>query len=88
MFADEERHDQDRNKDQQGRRNYDIYLVDVDGTNQTILTTNGSVDWMPVYDPEGKYIYFVSNRGLKWNIWRMEPIDGGAKEAEKGDTSY
>ena len=36
------------------------------------LTTNGSVNDRPVWDPSGNFIYFRSNRGGFWNVWRCE----------------
>jgi Tol biopolymer transport system component len=62
-------------KDETGKKNFDIYMMKIDGTEKTQLTTNGSVDDFPVCDPKGKFIYFRSNRGGAWNIWRMELID-------------
>ncbi len=53
------------------RKNYDIWLCDIDGSNLTQLTTNGSHDDYPVFSPDGKTIFFRSNRGVKWDIWAM-----------------
>ena len=57
----------------QGRltNNYDIWLINIDGSNLTQLTTNIAYDGDPVWSPDGKYIYFCSNRGMKWDIWRI-----------------
>lgn len=60
--------------DSRKRHNYDIWMIDSDGTNKTQLTTNGSRDDCPCWDRQGKFIYFRSNRGGTWNIWRFEPI--------------
>lgn len=54
------------------RKNYDIWLSDINGANLTQLTTNGSKDDHPVFSPDGKTIYFRSNRGIKWDIWAMK----------------
>ena len=35
------------------------------------VTTNGSWDDHPAWDPNGSAIYFRSNRGGEWNIWRI-----------------
>ena len=53
---------------------YNIWIMEVDATNKTQLTTNKSYDDQPVFSPDGDYIYFRSNRGGFWNIWRFEPI--------------
>ncbi len=61
----------DMAKDSNGKKNYDIWLMNRDGTGLTQLTTNGSTDWAPVFGPEGDFVYFLSNRGFNWEIWRM-----------------
>ena len=43
-----------------------------DGSQKTQLTTNLSTDIYPVWGDDG-YIYFVSNRGFVWGIWRLKP---------------
>lgn len=55
-------------------RNFDIWLMSVNGSKRTQLTTNGSQDDSPCWDHDGKTIYFRSNRGGAWNIWRFQPI--------------
>jgi TolB protein len=55
-----------------GQHNYDIYIMDAEGGNLTQLTTNGSHDDKPVFAPDGKTIFFRSNRGLVWDIWVMQ----------------
>jgi Tol biopolymer transport system component len=61
-------------KDSNGQRNFDIWMMNVDGSGLTQLTTNGSTDFMPRCSPDGGQIYFVSNRGFYWDIWRMEIV--------------
>jgi hypothetical protein len=29
------------------------------------------MDVLPRFDPSGKFIYFVSNRGRQWAVWRL-----------------
>ena len=62
-------------RDSTGRPNQDIWSMTADGTNRRQLTTNGSLDTYPVASPDGQHIYFVSNRGGKWAIWRMQAPD-------------
>ncbi len=64
----------DEGVDSRKRHNYDIWIMDTDGTNRTQLTTNGSHDDNPYWDRNGKFVYFRSNRGGAWNIWRFEPV--------------
>lgn len=63
----------DEGVDPNNIRNYDIWMMKLDGSQKTQLTTNGSRDDSPAWDREGKYVYFRSNRGVAWNIWRFEP---------------
>ena len=66
--------DSDEGLDSKKLSNYDIWLMTVDAAMKTQLTTNGSRDDKPCWDRTGKYIYFRSNRGAVWDIWRFEPI--------------
>jgi Tol biopolymer transport system component len=52
--------------------NADIWIVDLAHTDKPIqITTNGSVDDCPVWDPSGNFVYFRSNRGGQWGIWKI-----------------
>ena len=64
----------DEGFDSKKNRNYDIWLIISDGSKRVQLTTNGSRDDSPCWDHSGKFIYFRSNRGGTWNIWRFNPM--------------
>lgn len=50
----------------------DVYRVDVDGRAAPLrLTADEGRDGGPVFAPDGKHIYFVSNRSGAFEIWRM-----------------
>lgn len=54
--------------------NTDIYVARIDGTDFTQLTYHAADDLSPVWSKDGKFIYFVSQRGsmeAKANVWRM-----------------
>lgn len=54
--------------------NTDIYVCRIDGTEFTQLTYHAADDVSPVWSHDGKYIYFISQRGSSTataNIWRM-----------------
>lgn len=56
-------------------RNTDIYVCRNDGTNITQLTHHAADDLSPVWSADGKYIYFISQRGdaaANANVWRMD----------------
>ena len=52
----------------------DVWTIRSDGTDPVPVTQDGSVDWSPVWSPDGRYLYFTSDRGGSMNIWRV-PID-------------
>jgi Tol biopolymer transport system component len=58
--------------DPTGRPNEDIWIIRYDGSGKQQLTTNGSSDRFPLISPDMKSIYFMSNRGKRWAIWRIE----------------
>lgn len=62
----------DAGKDSNGKRNFDVWVMGANGAGKTQLSTNGSTDVMPEFGPEGENIYFLSNRGFNWDIWRMK----------------
>ena len=67
-----------------GQRNgdFDIYTIPVtatSSTDETRLTTAKGLDDGPEYTPDGKWIYFNSERTGRMQIWRMHP-DGSAQE--------
>lgn len=62
----------DRGADEDGRNNYDIWILDVDHPDHPVrITSNGSWDDCPSWDPSGRFIYFRSNRGGDWAIWKI-----------------
>jgi Tol biopolymer transport system component len=56
----------------------DLFTLDAHAANpkQTIvqLTNDRPLDWNPVWSPDGKYLYFGSDRDGTMNLWRM-PMD-------------
>lgn len=55
-------------------QNTDIYACKIDGTELTQITYHAADDLSPVWSRDGKYIYFISQRGSATaiaNIWRM-----------------
>ncbi|MGB2603924.1 MAG: hypothetical protein WBC78_10025 [Candidatus Sulfotelmatobacter sp.] len=59
--------------------NFDIYTIPVTGGDETRLTTAKGLDDGPEYSPDGKYIYFNSERTGHMQIWRMR-ADGSEQE--------
>ena len=60
--------------------NYNVYSIDRDGAQSAVaLTNNPATDVSPVWSPDGRFIYFCSNRGLQWNIWRLNLSESAMK---------
>src|SRR5262249_59816356 len=44
------------------------------GSRELAVTSDPAVDWNPVWSPDGKFLYFSSDRNGTMNLWRA-PID-------------
>ena len=51
---------------------YDIFIVDVDGSNLRRLTNNPDFDGQPAWSPDGQEIAFASRRGGQYSIYIMK----------------
>jgi serine/threonine protein kinase len=49
----------------------DIYTIAADGGNLVAVTNDEDIDWNPVWSPDGRYLYFASDRGGSMNLWRV-----------------
>jgi hypothetical protein len=59
--------------------NYEIYVMDADGTNQVRLTNNSVYDADPAWSPDGTKIVFVRDTGSTYDLWVMN-ADGSGEE--------
>lgn len=53
----------------------DVYVVHSDGGDPIQLTFDPGNDYSPVWSPDGKYIYYLSQRGTRhgqYNIWKID----------------
>jgi len=64
--------------------NYDIFRVPVGGGEPEQLDSNPAYDDGPDYSPDGRWIYFNSNRAGGWDIWRI-PAGGAGANDEKAE---
>jgi len=55
--------------------NFEIYIMNVDGSEQTRLTDNLDCDWAPSFSPDGSKIAFASYRDGNGEIYIMN-VDG------------
>lgn len=60
--------------------NWDIYVVNVDGSGLQRLTTDAADDGLPTWSPDGHAIAWVSNRGGPWAVWAMTPDGAGKRQ--------
>ncbi len=49
----------------------DLYTMRADGTDVAAVTEDAATDWNPVWSPDGKWLYFSSDRGGDFGIWRV-----------------
>jgi Tol biopolymer transport system component len=54
-----------------GASNWEIWVMNSDGSNPQQLTENSNNDGLPAWSPDGQSIAFVSDRGGVWGIWVM-----------------
>jgi TolB protein len=51
--------------------NWEIYLMNMDGSELKRLTSNAANDGLPTWSPDGKTLAYVSNQGGAWAVWAM-----------------
>jgi TolB protein len=64
--------------------NYDIFRIPAAGGESEQLDFNAGYDDGPDYSPDGKWIYFNSDRSGGWDIWRI-PADGAGPGDQKAE---
>jgi Tol biopolymer transport system component len=56
----------------EGSVNRDIYVVSAGGGASRRVTSSSSMDILPSWSRDGRFIYFVSNRSGGWQVWKVE----------------
>jgi Tol biopolymer transport system component len=67
-------------------RNREIWTASVNGGEPVRVTEHPAIDWNPVWAPDGRHLYFGSDRGGALGLWRIaiDPASGqpgGAPES-------
>ena len=57
----------------------DIVTVPADGGEKVAVTLDKATDWGPAWSPDGRYIYFASDRSGSMNLWRVEVDEKSGK---------
>jgi beta propeller repeat protein len=60
--------------------NWEIYVMNLDGSSVKRLTENAANDGLPVWALDGKNIAFLSDQGGAWAVWTMSP-DGSNRRS-------
>jgi tetratricopeptide (TPR) repeat protein len=58
--------------------NWEIYLMNRDGSGLKRLTDNAANDGLPCWSPDGQALAFVSDQGGVWAVWTMQ-ADGSQR---------
>jgi serine/threonine protein kinase/Tol biopolymer transport system component len=51
--------------------NRDVWTIDINGDHPVRVTAHEANDWNPVWSPDGRWLYFLSNRAGSMNLWRV-----------------
>jgi TolB protein len=57
--------------------NFEIYIINADGTGKIRLTNEPASDGLPVWSPDGQWIAFRSDRSGEWAIYVVRPDGSG-----------
>ena len=66
----------------------DLWSINLDGTNQRQLTSNTFTDFSPRVSPDGRFVFFASNRSGSNQIWRMNADGSDPIQITHGEGGY
>jgi serine/threonine protein kinase len=62
-----------------GRAQRTIWTIPTTGGRPIPVTSDDNLNWDPVWSPDGKYLYFASNRSGPMNLWRLAIDEASGK---------
>ena len=51
--------------------NRDVWTIAADGSAPVRVTSDAATDWNPVWSPDGRWLYYLSDRRGSMNLWRV-----------------
>ena len=69
----------------QAGQNIDLWLMNRDGTENKQLTFDVYTESVPEVTPDGRYIFFISDRGGAHHLWRMNTDGSDARRMTEGE---
>lgn len=66
----------------------DIWLMNADGSNAKQLTVDARASRGLAVSPDGRYIFFASDRAGSFNIWRVDADGSNLKQLTGGDGEF
>jgi serine/threonine protein kinase len=66
----------------------DLWSMKSDGSEKTQLTFDSGSNYHPSVSPDGKYIFFVSNRSGSFNIWRLDSDGSDPRQLTHGGSDF
>jgi Tol biopolymer transport system component len=51
--------------------NRDLWTINIDGTDPVRAAAHDANEWNPVWSPDGRWLYFLSNRSGGMGLWRV-----------------
>jgi Tol biopolymer transport system component len=67
--------------------NGDIWIIDLERDTPTRLTFDDAVDLAPAWSPDGRTVYFTTQRGAAMHLYR-KPADGSAEAEQLQETEH
>lgn len=64
---------------EKGGKKCDVFLISIDGSREINISQHLSDDILLGWDPNGKNLFFSSDRSGNYNLWAIKIVDGRAK---------